>query len=226
MDKAEKDACLPVIALLLESIHISRRQGLLALQALVNQQEDNAFFVIMMSLVMDGADPLFVKSIGENLMFADGHTRGALLTRKIITEGALSVLAGENPRIAEIKMLSLLGEDYLMQRKSLFCDSLFVDFDQRLAALTRGDILPEAAVFENAVSRMDDEAIGLMLRSTDPGCLALALKGCCEATAKKLLGRLLPRLANAILESMEGLNVPSAGEIKAAQEGMMAVGVG
>jgi flagellar motor component MotA len=95
---AERDACLPIIDFFTECTRVARRQGVLALEEFALAQ-DNDFLKFAMMLVVDGIDPALVKGMLETLIGTENHSGQALLERVIITEGALSVQAGESPRL-------------------------------------------------------------------------------------------------------------------------------
>jgi len=113
--REEKEACLPAIDALVGCCRITRIQGVLALEDFVHRH-NNDFLTFAATLVIDGRDPDLVKGMLQTLISADDHTGSALLERLIITEGILNVQAGESPDLLEVKLLSMLGEDFLRQR--------------------------------------------------------------------------------------------------------------
>ena len=108
----EKDACLPIVGLLMECTDKARKEGILALEDFV-VKTGNDFLIFATMMILEGLDPEFVKGILETLLCTENFGGAARLERIIIIEGVLSIQAGNNPRILQLKLLSMLGERYL-----------------------------------------------------------------------------------------------------------------
>ena len=226
---AEKEALLPIVDLMLKCANTARKYGVLALEEFV-QNQSNEFLTFATMMVIDGTDPELVKGILETLIAADDHTPAALLERILITEGVLSVQAGENPRILETKLLCILGEDFLRKR-GLFPGAEFGGLQheeliaQRLPNLLDENLPPEYAAFNAKLQIPSNRDIQQILREVFQRDLALALMGCTTEVADKLLCNLTKRLAAMIVDDMELMdgrqNPAFREEILAAQQKIM-----
>jgi len=119
---AQRDACLPVVDLMLECSEVARTEGVLALEKWQGKQESKFLRFIVM-LVVDGVDPDLVLSMGRTLIESSGHEGAALLERMMLLEGLSSVQWGEHPHILEQKLLCMLGEAYLTRRGTFMVQS-------------------------------------------------------------------------------------------------------
>jgi hypothetical protein len=203
----------------------ARKQGVMALQEFAKEQ-GNDFLEFALMLVIDGTDPMLVKGILETLIDAGNHSGGALLGRLIIAEGVLSVQVGENPRILEIKLLCMLGEDFLKQRglfppraRDYFNE---MEIDRRLTALTLPAPPPEFDEFNKTLRTMSRYDIQQTLKEVPTTDLAIALKGCGSDVAQKLCSSISGRIALIILDDAE-LMQPSTSEILAIHEKILSV---
>ena len=194
----EREACLPIVELMVECANVARKEGVLALEEF-SINKGNDFLTFAMQLVCEGYHPDLVKSMLEILISTGNHSGSTLLERLIILEGVLSIQSGENPRVIETKLLCFLGEEYLRKRNlfpyynppvpdmsEIFSDTTppeYDAFDKTIQALSNGDL--QAVIKE--ISNMD---------------LVFALKGCSLTTAQKLLGCLSASFGATILDSV------------------------
>ncbi len=98
----------------------ARREGLLALDEGI---DDNSgiyadlhgmlwdYFKVLMRLVVDGTDASVIENIATYLVSTTNANNDVLLTMMVISEGVLSIQAGDNPRILTERLLSMLGWD-------------------------------------------------------------------------------------------------------------------
>lgn len=110
--REEKLECLPRIQRMMELSNISRRSGLLALEAEL-LKENNFLLKEGVMLVVDGSDPEFVEAVLLNHINASGKTGKELLESVIITYGTLAIQEGMNPRLIRCILLSYLGDDVM-----------------------------------------------------------------------------------------------------------------
>jgi len=220
--KEEKDACLQIVDLLLDAANTARKNGVLALEEFV-KNKNNDFFTFATMLVVDGTDPVLVKNIIEKLIYADDHKGSALLERILLMEGVLSIQAGENPRLIEAKLLSMLGEAYLKKRGHINFGSpgegiIYEDNPMsHIKELLNKEILPEWADFNKTLLVFSNRDLQCILREIDQNDLAIALRGASEEAAKKLLDNLSARLALTILEKMAWMGPLKTNDITEAQ---------
>ena len=223
---ADRDACLPIIDLLLDYANLARMEGILALEDYVHKH-DNDFLTFVTMMVVDGTDPALVRAIIENLINSSGYTGGALLERILISEGVLAVQAGENPHIIELKLFSMFGEDYLKKQGRFppppFGDILYEeDLNRRIAALINKNNLSESANFNKTILEMSNRDIQFAIRETDPRVMATAIIGCTQEAARRLLNNLSKRAAVMVLEDAEFMcSLISANEILEDQQYIM-----
>jgi len=109
---ADKESAIPTIQKIINFAYLARREGVLALEA-ETDEEENYFLKTGLMLIVDGTDPDLVRAILERLLLADEHTDAELLIRLLSIEGVLSIQQGENPYIILIKLGAMLGEKYL-----------------------------------------------------------------------------------------------------------------
>ena len=210
LTNADRDACLPIIDLMMECSTTARSKGVLALEELVNNQEDE-FITFAMGLIIDGTDPCLVKGILETLihteMQKETHTEKRHQVRKIITEGVLSVQAGENPRLMEMKLLCFLGESYLRDRGHFDSRKFHGQLDNRLTKLCSKAGLPESTGFINIIQAISKSDIQNVFKEVDSWELAIALLGCDGAAIKTLMECMSARLALMILDDMDNFHL-------------------
>ena len=200
---ADRDACMPIVELMVKCAENARMNGIMGLEDFIFIQK-NDFLTYMMMLVIDGVDPMQVKSIGESLLNSSNYTGSAHLERIIILEGALRIQTGENPRMIKIKLLTYMGEPYLKMKGLFPGDSMNAGYIQRLAALAGKNGLPESVDFEEIVKKMDNRDIQLVLKEVaDQRVMVVALKGCGEECIKCFLSNMSKRNAALVLEELE-----------------------
>lgn len=220
----EREKCLPIINQMIEIANLTRKEGVLALEEWA-KKHDNSFLTFLVMMVCDGIDPEFVKGIGETLLDSGGYKGEELLSRMMMIEGMLSVQAGENPRILEMKLLSMLGEKYLMARGYLSSDGQphFPGHDKRVEALKAQTGLPQSAEFNKTFIALGNRDVQCVLRETDQHDLCIAMKGCDGATGEHIMYNLSKRLGAMILESMELMGPVRIEDILTAQEKLLAI---
>jgi len=169
-------------------------------------------------MIIDGIDPEYVKDVATILIKSENHIGHALLERKIITEGVLSIQRGEHPRALEPKLLAYLGEEYLKKRG--FCCLSESEYPVvvrklrvRIASVAGKSPLPECVAFDNTILALSHNDLQQVILETDRCCLAVALKGCGEAVAKKIDSNIALRLGAMIVEDMEYMDSAGVSEI-------------
>lgn len=217
---AEREACVPIIDLMMECANVARREGVLALEEWVKDKDTFLYFMLM--LVCDGTDPELVHDIGSALIEADGYTGAAGLARTIMKEGVHSVQAGENPRIIEMKLFAMLGEKFLVSRGLVGpWGATPSEADQKRtkeAAAQPG--LPGSEAFHKVFASLTNRDIQIVLREVDQTEFAWALLATEGALVVNFLSNCSKNLSAMILEHMELSNwVPD--EEKLAAQGRM-----
>ena len=112
----DKEQCQSTISKLVNLADISRKRGLLELlREMENEQE--GFLKIAMYLICDSTEETTAKEILENIVLSGEYSGAPLLDRLLITEAALAIQRGENPRLLELRLLSMLGEKYIIEHQ-------------------------------------------------------------------------------------------------------------
>ena len=214
--RAEKDACLSIVDIIMQCTNISRKEGILGLEECL-PGFGNDFLTFVMMLVVDGTEPELVKSIGETLINTENHSGSALLERKLILEGVLNIQVGEKPHIIEIKLLSMLGEDYLRKKGHFPGIASYDATDERVSALINKNAMPESAAFDETMLRLENREIQHVLKDISLVDLVVALKGCGGEAAKKIISNLSQRLATMVLDDMDSMGSVRAKDVVEAQ---------
>lgn len=226
----EKDACVPVIDLMVECANMARAKGVLALEEWVAGREP--FMVFLINLIVDGTDPEIVEDLGRTLIEADGHTGEELLRRLLIFEGVLGVQCGLNARLLDAKLSAMLGERFLTARGHISPDTQGEIPAEELSMSELSSLLdggmastqpapPACEHFCEVFRMLDNRDIQLVLRETDQMDFVLTLRGCDGALADNMLANCSKRLASTIMEEMKALGEVPEEAILAAQERMM-----
>jgi len=106
IEEEERNECDKVIERIVGFAEISRKDGLLALEAKVNEQTD-PFLRLGLNLAVDGCDSGLIAEILCTHIVADNYRD--FLKRIIISEGVRSIVCGDNLRILKIRLKAFLG---------------------------------------------------------------------------------------------------------------------
>lgn len=208
---ADKEACKPVITRVMELAEIGRKEGLLMLEDQI-KEEDSFFLKIAIELVVDAVEPDSVKEILQHLILADDYSGVELLSRLLITEGALAIQNGDNPQVLKEKLTAMLGEKYLLQAKIIQQAKekaskikTTQQVKQFLEKKKGQEGLPECRTLELFMTRMPDRSVQRVLMEADSRDLACALKGCSYPMIQKIFDNLSAELCVTTAEAMNRL---------------------
>lgn len=197
---ADKEACKPVITRVMELAAIARKEGLLMLEDQI-KEEDSFFLKMAIELVVDAVEPDSVKEILQKLILADDYSGVELLSRLLITEGALAIQNGDNPPLLKEKLTAMLGEKYLLQtkitqeaEKEAAKIKTAQQVKQFLGKKKGQEGLPECRTLELFMTRMPDRSVQRVLMDADLRDLACALKGCSYPLIQKIFDNLSAEL--------------------------------
>jgi len=109
----DKKEMLKTIAVFITLSEMVRRYGLLALERVENKLPCD-FMRIGANLVLEGHDPQLIELILKNIIYSENPSGKELLERLIIIEGILAVQGADNPHVVKTKLLSYLGEKYVV----------------------------------------------------------------------------------------------------------------
>ncbi len=204
-----------------------RLEGLLALEEKVMIMKDlpgYKYLNWMILLVVDGTDPNLVEEMAIMKYISARLTDYAALQYLIMMYGTLAIQNGENPRIIEESLCSMLtpeiADEYSRlkeateKRNAGAIETQVENIDMTLvekvceeeteAGLTPGD---DCYYIVNMLDWLlhtpDDRAIQRILQDVDNGDLAVALKVLGRETRRKVMNNLSKRLAVMIAEEME-----------------------
>ena len=149
------------VTLILNASNIARKDGLLALEDYANTLKDNGIdnLYYLLLLIIDGTDPQLVEEIGW-MRFAT-RKKGGMDAIKMILEliGVLSIQNGENPRIIEEKLFSILSDE-----TRFLYNEIYASRDQKEAGKVALNNLSDIPVMEDAVGERpeidSEDAIG------------------------------------------------------------------
>jgi len=104
--------CITFIYRIVELAEIARRDGLLVLDSLM-EDEKNFFIKTGLLMASDGIDSDIIKTVMENLLEINKkEVEGSeLMARKIILQGIIDIQQGENPDLILTKLIDILGTE-------------------------------------------------------------------------------------------------------------------
>ena len=108
----DKERCVKLIELIVQLSRKARVEGILSLEDELPSIK-NPLLAKGIALAVDGVDPSIVKSIIESPLLLTDKTGVEVLSMMIAIEGVMLLMCGENPPIVWLKLLSILGEEYI-----------------------------------------------------------------------------------------------------------------
>lgn len=106
---ADKDACLPVVDVLLKYARVARTEGLLIMEE-YDDGRDNVFLDYLLDKLCDGVCPITLNRITTAFIKSEGFTGRILLEHLLIAEGCYIIQAGGSSRDVETRLLSYLDK--------------------------------------------------------------------------------------------------------------------
>jgi hypothetical protein len=191
----------------------ARKEGVLALEEKV-QEFSNPFIKMMVMFLVDGVDPDFINDIGETVINAGGHRGKELLEQLIILDGVKMVQRGKNPRMMEVKLFAMLGDEFIyeperwygLKKEELYTTITLDEIRQRIAALPAP--LPGGEEFSEILLMFTNHGMHTVLRNyynyNQLTCrdFILAIIGSDHATRAHILENLSSRVVNMVLEEI------------------------
>jgi len=224
----ERRSCLPTIAFILRMAKAARNEGILALEELVSNEGEPFGFLLKMGtdLIIDGTNPELVKVILENFVkssadVSSGRHSVDTLRRILITEGILSIQAGEHPVIICTKMLSMLGENLYKEAGAY----LGINADPKAEITAYFNTLPESGdnkSLDDLLEHIGTHGIQLILRETNQNTLVKAMRGLTKASQKRICENLSLTLAYTVVTETEACRA-SESEIEHAQSEIIGI---
>lgn len=212
---------IEIIEKMCELTNIVRKEGLLALEEAAYDLDDvfyGKYLKSMIMLIVDGTDPELVEELSTARYFSANLSGYEALHYLVMMFGGLSIQAGENPRIIEEKLLSLVPEEVAEmyrqkqnepcenkqeQEIGLNLDILEEYYSGGIAAVPGDEHYFQIKVADYAIKSLDDRGIQRVLRDVDNRDLSLAMKGLSGEVRHRIFDNLSRRLAVMIAEDME-----------------------
>ncbi|MDR1669477.1 MAG: hypothetical protein LBR76_05935, partial [Oscillospiraceae bacterium] len=185
---SDREACKPLVYRFVDLCKTARLKGLLALDLEMELEED-FFFYTAVGMVIDDVEPQTIRSVLEGLILAGKYSGAALLSRLMISEGALSLQQRDMPRTTVLRMGAMLGEDH----SDRLIEELFsgktakAAFTQFLESIQEQRVLPECVRFETVLFNLNSRALQAVLRGIPDAVLLEALRGCSYELIRKVL---------------------------------------
>jgi len=185
VSKEEKEECIPVIERIVELAQKVRREGLLSLEVEI-PEEQNFFLQKGLQLAVDSIEPETIERLLQGMILADNRKGSELLSRKIIIQGIINIVNGNNPKAIYEILLSMLGEEYLLNSEQYLTSQNTVqkqlEFLQSIADMKAA---PECEEFEAFILALNRRSLQILLRHVNSSGLVIALYGCSRALAEQ-----------------------------------------
>lgn len=214
----EKHQCMELVSHLIELSMIARRNGLLSL---IKVAEQNSHFLLNkgLQLLVDGVSPKIVRTVLENYINLGNYSGKDLLEHCIILEGVIAIQQGLHPKVTKEVLLSFLGERiynaFQQQYESCGPDSL-ESYLKRIES-TRASS-PTGLKLDELILDLDDAGMENFLMAINTGELAKSLKDMGGQAQIKLFNYLSEKAAIGLKEAFEDLDQVDDAELTRIQE--------
>lgn len=217
-DKAGRNSLLEVVNRLVELSRLARNEGLLALEEETMKEPNipgEEYLYQMLTLIVDGTDPMLVEEICSYRYFADGLEGYAAIRYMMMLAGCLAIQAGDNPICIEYVLLAMLPSDlslqYRQQKEKEKTEQKELTYGERIAKLCAKStgISSEdkgyhtIKITDYAVANLSDAALQRALQDVDTADLAVAMKGFGVGARKNVFMNLSERFGLMLADDME-----------------------
>lgn len=212
-----------VLIKMIELGNLARNEGLLALEDAIESLDEhpqNSWMRYLFRMVIDGSCASEVEEIGAFKYFAGCADGYDALAQLVILYGVLSIQSGENPRVLEDRMVSLLPTDieeqyYADDKYPFTCNrknGWREPFNQsKMESLYLGELgVDEESIYyfpikitDYAICLLSDFEMQRVLKEVENADLSIAMKVLSGAARKKILTNMSSRLVEIIVEDME-----------------------
>ena len=201
-DITEKRQCITLISKLVEISEKARREGLLAIEDIVDTMT-HPLLIKGLELVVDGTDIEAVRNILMNYIYFGRAEGRVLLEQCIICEGILAIQEGENPKIIREKLVAYLGGldtqgsenwNFLTEVENKFKEDEQRKLRQYLEAVKdKRPYSENTKILDEFIPNLKQDEILAILREIDSGSLSIALVGAS--------GKVIIKLFNSVSEA-------------------------
>lgn len=224
----EKRAFFPLIDQIIGFCALARRDGILVLEPIIKGDDVHPLLEKGLRLAVDGTDPDVICKTLYYYSICGGAKGKELLRNIIILEGVLAVQTGCNPRLLKETLLSLLGDDLIIEAGEYFKDEAESVRTERglradLAAIVDKPVEEPYTLLEDPIARIYPSSILTVLRELEDDELAFALCKASGKTITKVLSNMTVRYAAVIIEDMKRYSNSRPERITKAQENVLKV---
>lgn len=217
-DRKENETMLwETVNEMMKLCYLARKEGLLALEeAVLDIPSENVEEALkqLIFLLVDGTDPQVLEEIGLSRYYTRLYTDYEALRYFIYLEGALSIQAGENPRILEERLKVMLPADmylkYSYEQERIRQEKEHEKEEHLIENLCKGERCWNPGesgyyvfkLLDYVICDMSDMELQRMMREVDNTTLSLAMKGMSGEARKRIFANLSQRLAKLVAEDM------------------------
>jgi AraC-like DNA-binding protein len=222
----DKKECLELFNTIINYSERVRKHGLLSLEPEIDKS--HSFFMRKsLQFIVDGVEPTYIRNILQNYIFTGNYHGKELLERLLITEGILSIQAGENPILIREKLSSYFGEEFADEIDNFFGNDLdsknekiqsYIDTVKDLAPFSSSTSLLEAPI-----QKLDDRSLQRLLREIDIQDLLLALKGASGKVQEHVIKNISKKVAFILVEELSSLKQPVPHQIIESQHKVLEI---
>jgi len=194
---------------------VVRNYGLLALEDGVSDIDNiynSKYLKAMLAMVVDGTDPVIIEEISTAKYFSADLSGYEALHYLTMMFGTIAIQEGENPKIIEEKLLSMLPEGAVIlyqtmkQEKQSEDDNLdpFEElYNGEIAVDSWDEYYFQIKVTDYAIKSLDDKSMQRLLMDIENSDLVLAMKGLSGEGRHRLLDNVSRRLGMMLVEDMK-----------------------
>lgn len=200
--------------------NIGRKEGLLeledAIQELHIEDDTQKFFSKLINLVIDGTEPILVKSIGENMCVTTAKSSYLGLINLMYLQGALMIQGGDTIWVIKEMLQSMLPhtileivEAYEKSNALREEEEKANSYEEKIRKLSmyEGEIDEEdksiICIASKILSMLDDRDISKLIDVIDMNILALAMKALPGSTRALVFANLSSEEAMRLVDDME-----------------------
>ncbi len=125
--KEDKIECISTIKDIIDLANIARREGLLALENVVQNNNYPILLKKLITLIIDGTDPEIVQKVSDAYMISGNYNGKECLKNILIIEGCLMIQQGVNPTLIIKILLEYLGNEFSKDEEKIYqniCNNL------------------------------------------------------------------------------------------------------
>ena len=236
--KNQEEMIFATVKQVIDLAKIARREGLLALEEVVEgiavEAKEEALKQLII-LMVDGTEPQILEEIGLSRYYSHLYTDYGALQYFIYLEGVLSIQAGENLTILEERLKVMLPVDmyvsYSFELEKAKQEEKQKKEKNLIQNLCKGEPIWNSEgkgyyvykLLDYLICDMSDKELQRVLREIENTTLELAMKGMSGNARKHIFSNTSERLANLIAEDMMSMGIVQAVDILEASQKILNV---